>query len=175
MDRNPGKNKEKSVLVSPFLRFTKTTDFLLKFSVFRAGVLKWLPSYGTDSVKSWLGFWLQMRALAWNCQILLERAWVCLKTSDLVAWKCSGKQKEHKDLTFWVRRPPGQVGVFHAKGWWPKVRALPRKFVFFGVRREESGMSREFCRDVPDPGRFKKFVQKKFVLIFRCLEFFLEL
>ena len=32
-----------------------------------------------------------------------------------------------------------------------KVRALPRKSVFLGFRREESGMSREFCRDVPDP------------------------
>ena len=32
-----------------------------------------------------------------------------------------------------------------------KVRALPRKFVFLGFGREESGMSREFCRSVPDP------------------------
>ena len=31
-----------------------------------------------------------------------------------------------------------------------KVRARTRKFVFLGFRREESGMSREFCRDVPD-------------------------
>ena len=34
-----------------------------------------------------------------------------------------------------------------------KVRALPRKFVFLGFRREELGMSRDFCRDVPDPCR----------------------
>ena len=35
------KNKEKSVLVNPFSRFTKTNDcFLPKFSVLRAGVLK---------------------------------------------------------------------------------------------------------------------------------------
>ena len=32
-----------------------------------------------------------------------------------------------------------------------KVRALPRQFVFLGFGREEHGMSREFCRDVPDP------------------------
>ena len=32
-----------------------------------------------------------------------------------------------------------------------KVRALPRKFVFLGFRREEPGMSRDFCPDVPDP------------------------
>ena len=32
-----------------------------------------------------------------------------------------------------------------------KLRARPRKFFFLGFQREESGMSREFCRDVPDP------------------------
>ena len=39
---NPGKNKEKSVLVNSFLRFAKTTEifFLLKFSVLRARVPK---------------------------------------------------------------------------------------------------------------------------------------
>ena len=40
LHRKPWKNKEKSVLVNPFLRFTKTTNILLKFSVLRAGVLK---------------------------------------------------------------------------------------------------------------------------------------
>ena len=49
-----------------------------------------------------------------------------------------------------------------------KLRARPRNFVFLGFRREESGMSREFCRDVPDlVAVFKKFVQKNFVRIFR--------
>ena len=62
----------------------------------------------------------------------------------------SGKKNEHKDLTFWVRRPAGGVGFFHAEGWGSKLRALPRKFVFLGFRREEPGTSREFCRDVPD-------------------------
>ena len=33
-------NKEKSVLVHPFSHFTKTTDFFLKFSALRAGVVK---------------------------------------------------------------------------------------------------------------------------------------
>ena len=37
-----------------------------------------------------------------------------------------------------------------------KVRALPRKFVFLGFRREGSGMSQEFCRDVPDPWECSK-------------------
>ena len=37
-----------------------------------------------------------------------------------------------------------------------KLRARPRNFVFLGFRREESGMSREFCRDVPDPWRCSK-------------------
>ena len=34
---NPEKNKEKSISVKPFLRFTKTTDVFLKFAVLRAG------------------------------------------------------------------------------------------------------------------------------------------
>ena len=51
-----------------------------------------------------------------------------------------------------------------------KVRALPRKFVFLGFRREESGMSREFCRDVQDPwGCSKSLCKKRFVRIFRSL------
>ena len=42
-----------------------------------------------------------------------------------------------------------------------KVRALPRKFVFLGFQREESGMSREFCRDVPDPWKCSKSLSQK--------------
>ena len=42
-----------------------------------------------------------------------------------------------------------------------KLRARPRNFVFLGFRREESGMSREFCRDVPDPWRCSKSLCKK--------------
>ena len=42
-----------------------------------------------------------------------------------------------------------------------KVRALPRKFVLLGFRREESGMSQEFCQGVPDPwGRSKSLCKK---------------
>ena len=42
-----------------------------------------------------------------------------------------------------------------------KVRALPRKFVFLGFRSDESGMSQEFCRDVPDPWGGSKSLRKK--------------
>ena len=42
-----------------------------------------------------------------------------------------------------------------------KLRAPPRNFVFLGFRRQESGMSREFCRDVPDPWRCSKSLCKK--------------
>ena len=49
------------------------------------------------------------------------------------------------------------------RGGGQKVRALPRKFVFLGFRRQESGMSQEFCRDVPDPrpGGVQKVCAKK--------------
>ena len=126
-------------------------------------------------------------------------------------------EKRAQRLTFWVRRPPGRVGVFHAKGWWPKSSCPPSKVrlpwvlkrasgpqkgpaerghvktrqkaskifstlfdfragqkttkivtkcqkhfrqcsrrtsfpaPFWGALREESGMFRVFCRDVPDP------------------------
>ena len=42
-----------------------------------------------------------------------------------------------------------------------KLRARPRNFVFLGFRREESGMSRELCRDVPTPGGVQKVCAKK--------------
>ena len=55
------------------------------------------------------------------------------------------------------------------RGGGQKVRARPRKFVFLGFRREESGMCREFAGMSRTPGVFKKFVLKKFVRIFRSL------
>ena len=43
-----------------------------------------------------------------------------------------------------------------------KVRALPRKFVFFvGFRREESGMSRDFAKMSRTPGGVQKVCAKK--------------
>ena len=37
------------------------------------------------------------------------------------------QEKRAQRLTFWVRRPPGGVGVFHAMGWWPKSSCPPSK------------------------------------------------
>ena len=80
-------------------------------------------------------------------------------------------EKRAQRLSFWVRRPPGGVGVFHAKGWWPKSSCPPSKLCLPWV-------SKRGIRDVPGiwpgcPGPlrvFKKFVQKKFVCIFRSLD-----
>ena len=72
------------------------------------------------------------------------------------------QEKRAQRLSFWVWRPPSGVGVFHAKGWWPN----PRKFVFLGFRKEESGMSREFCRDVPDPWGCSKSLCKRSLCAF---------
>ena len=56
------------------------------------------------------------------------------------------------------------------RGGGQKVRALPRKFVFLGFRREESWDVPGILPGCPGPlGVFKKFVQKKFVRIFRSL------
>ena len=81
------------------------------------------------------------------------------------------QEKRAQRLSFWVRRPPGGVGVFHAKGWWPKTSCLPSKLCLPWV-------SKRGIRDVPGilpgcPGPlavFKKFVQKNFVRIFRSLK-----
>ena len=80
------------------------------------------------------------------------------------------QEKRAQRLSFWVRRPPGRVGVFHANGWWPKTSCPPSKLCLPWV-------SKRGIRDVPGilpgcPGPlavFKKFVQKNFVRIFRSL------
>ena len=79
------------------------------------------------------------------------------------------QEKRAQRLTFWVRRPPGGVGVFHAKGWWPKSSRPPSKVCLPWVsKREEAGMSREFCWDVPDDpwGVFKKLCKKSLCAFF---------
>ena len=52
------------------------------------------------------------------------------------------------------------LGSSMQRGGGRKVCALPQKFVFLGFR-EESGMSREFCQDVPDPWGCSKSLYKK--------------
>ena len=73
----------------------------------------------------------------------------------------SGKKKEHKDKLFGSGDRPVGWGSSTRRGGGRKLRARPRKFVFLGFRREESGMSREFCRDVPDPWGCSKSLCKK--------------
>ena len=51
---------------------------------------------------------------------------VCvLKPTKGVTFLRQGKRAQR--LTFWVRRPPGGVGVFYVKGWWPKSSCPPLK------------------------------------------------
>ena len=72
------------------------------------------------------------------------------------------QEKRAQRLSFWVRRhSPVGWGSSTRRGGGRKLRARPRNFVFLGFRREESGMSREFCRDVPDPWRCSKSLCKK--------------
>ena len=47
-----------------------------------------------------------------------------------------------------------------------KVRARPRKFVFLGFQGRESGMSRTFCRDVPNPWGCSKSLCKNSLCAF---------
>ena len=52
------------------------------------------------------------------------------------------QEKRAQRLSFWVRRPPGGVGVFHTKGWWPKTSCPPSKLCLPWV-------SKRGIRDVP--------------------------
>ena len=88
------------------------------------------------------------------------------------------QEKKAQRLTFCVRRLPGGVVVFHAKGWGLKSSCPFPNLLWVGLRRRELGISREFCRDVPDPrGVQKDSAKKMFVLIFgpypRASSFFL--
>ena len=60
------------------------------------------------------------------------------------------RERRAQRLTCWVRRPPGGVGFFHAKGCGRKARSLPRKFVSLGFRRADLGCPGNFGRDFPD-------------------------
>ena len=84
------------------------------------------------------------------------------KFASLFGLFSSDSKKEHKDFNFLGSkdRPVGWGSSTRRDGG-RKVRALPRKFVFLGFRREESGTSREFCRDVPDPWGCSKSLCKK--------------
>ena len=58
-------------------------------------------------------------------------------------------------VTFWVRRPPGGVGFFHAKGRWSKSSCPPSKVCLPWVWKEGT------CWDVPDPWGCSKSLCKK--------------
>ena len=83
--------------------------------------------------------------------------WTCPSFCVLFVLLSQATKRSTKIITFWVRRPPGGVGVFHAKGWWPKSSCYPSK-VCLGFRN--LGCPRNFARMSRIVGVFKKFVQK---------------
>ena len=77
-------------------------------------------------------------------------------------WRPTVRQeKRAQRLTFGSGDRPVGWGSSTRRGGGRKVRALPRKFFFLGFRREESGMSQEFCRDVLDSWGCSKSCAKK--------------
>ena len=71
-------------------------------------------------------------------EILCEKDLVCSDTTCRSQRICSisrcpctmssvRPEKRAQRLPFWVRRPPGGVGVFRAKGWWPQSSCPPSK------------------------------------------------
>ena len=71
------------------------------------------------------------------------------------------QEKRAQRLTFWVRRPPGGVGAFRAKGWWPKSSCPPSKVCLPWVSTRLIWDVPGILPGCPGPlGVFKKFVQK---------------
>ena len=80
------------------------------------------------------------------------------------------QEKGAQRSTFWVRRPPGGAGVFHAKGWWPKGSRSPSKVCLPWVSERGIWDVPGILPGYPGPlGVFEKFMQKMFVCIFRSL------
>ena len=80
------------------------------------------------------------------------------------------QEKRAQRLTFWVRRPLGGVGVFHAEGWWPKTSCPPSKVCLPWVSKRGIWDVPGFLPGCPGPlALFKKFVPKNFVRVFRSL------
>ena len=72
------------------------------------------------------------------------------------------QEKRAQRLTFWVRRPPGGVGVSHAKGWWPKkfVPSL-KSLSSLGFEERNLGCPGNFGGMSRTPGRVQKVCAKK--------------
>ena len=80
------------------------------------------------------------------------------------------QEKRAQRLTCWVRRPQGGVGVFHGKGWWSKSSCPPSKVCLPWVWKRGTWDVPGILLGCPGClGVFKKFVQRKFVCIFRSL------
>ena len=72
------------------------------------------------------------------------------------------QEKRAQRLTSWVRRPPGGVGVLHAKGWGSKSSCPPSKVRLPWVSKGGTWDVPGILRGCPEPlGVFKKFLQKK--------------
>ena len=109
-----------------------------------------------------------------NATIYLHRSGPLLEFENgLEAISCCRanfrQEKRAQRLTFWVRRPPGGVEVFLAKGWWPKTSCSPSKVCLPWVSKR--GI---WAGNFAGPGHLggvEKFVLEKFVRIFRSLKF----
>ena len=91
------------------------------------------------------------------------------------AFRCAGKlpsvrqEKRAQRLTFRVRRPPGGVGVFHAKGWWPKSSCPPSKSLSsLGFEERNLGCPGNFAGMSRTPGGVQKVCAKKVCAQFSC-------
>ena len=63
-------------------------------------------------------------------------------------------------INFWVRRPPGGVGVFHAKGWESKSSRPPSKVCLPWVSKGGTWDPGNFARMSQTPGCVQKVCAK---------------
>ena len=84
-------------------------------------------------------------------------------------WPRLRQEKTAQRLTFWVWRLPGGVGVFHAKGWWPKTSCSPSKVCLPWVSKRGIWDVPAILPGCPGPWKcpkslcFKKFLRFFFV------------
>ena len=93
--------------------------------------------------------------------LLMPPLWHAHLCVSLSLPPCIRQEKRAQRLSFWIRRPPGGVGVFHAKGWWPKTSCPPSKLCLPWVSKRGIWDAPGILAGCPGAlGAFKKFSAK---------------
>ena len=121
--------------------------------------ISWCCLASSDRCRKHMCFSIRMSSSLLKCLLLMVASVVKKKPDhDQVTLR---QEKRAQRLTFWVRRPPGGVEVFHAKGWGPKSSCPPPKVCLPWVSKRGIWDVPGFLPQCPGPlVVFKKFVRK---------------